>query len=236
MKAPSRTKVLIFLIAAALLATILFSIGVDEHKALGWVHQFSSSLKQHFVDSPVIVAVLYMLVYAFMVAVSVPGMFLVTMLGGAVFDFSLGVLFVALAASMGSLTSFLATRYIFKESAEQKWREYLVKINKGMGHNGFTYMLSLRLIPVIPYYVLNVLMALTSIRIHSFFFATLIGMIPIHAVYCNAGVELAKIKTFKDVLSLEILLSLAVIAALPFVVKLATKVFSNLSKAKERQA
>ncbi len=169
-------------------------------------------LEVHTHQYPIIIAMAYMLIYAGLTACSIPGMFLLTMLGGKLFGFWTGLCLTALGATSGSLINFYLTRILFFETMRRRWTKRLSNLELFSPTSLMLWLLAMRLMPVIPYYFLNAMAALTRINGWRFYLATLVGMIPIHSIYALAGDKLAEIETIDDVLSPPILLSLIALA------------------------
>lgn len=141
-------------------------------------------------------------------------MFLLTLLGGKLFGFWLGLLLTAIGATSGSLLNFFLTRMLFFDSMRQRWKNRLSQLETLSANNLMVWLFTMRLLPVIPYYLLNALAALTRISGWKFYLATFIGMLPIHSIYTLAGDQLASIDTLDDILSPPILWPLFALALL----------------------
>ncbi|MDF1796776.1 MAG: TVP38/TMEM64 family protein [Coxiellaceae bacterium] len=160
-----------------------------------WYEYFSfNSLQQHrgqissWVEHHYIYAALgYMLVYIVATAISVPGAAFITLAGGFMFGPWLATVYVVISATIGACIIFLAVKTALGEWLSQKAGGWVVKMEKGFQHDAFAYLLSLRLIPIFPFWVINIVPALLNVPLRTFFFATLIGIIPGSFVYCLVG-------------------------------------------------
>jgi pyruvate/2-oxoglutarate dehydrogenase complex dihydrolipoamide dehydrogenase (E3) component/uncharacterized membrane protein YdjX (TVP38/TMEM64 family) len=168
---------------------------------------------------PLRAALIFLAVYVALTAVSFPGATVLTLAGGALFGFGPGVALVALAASLGALLAFLAARYLLRDTIQQRFGARLAPLNEGIRRDGRSYLLSLRLLPVFPFWLVNLLMALTPLSARDFFLVSLVGMLPATAVYVNAGTQLAQLHSASDVLSPALLGSFVLLGLFPFIVK-----------------
>jgi uncharacterized membrane protein YdjX (TVP38/TMEM64 family) len=145
--------------------------------------------------------VLYILIYALQTAFSLPGAAILTLCGGFLLGALLGTLYVNIAATSGATLAFLATRYLFRETVEQKFGKRLESIQQGFAQNAFNYLLTLRLIPLFPFFLVNLASGLTRIRLSTYVLATAIGILPGSFVYSNAGKQLGNINSVGDIAS-----------------------------------
>jgi pyruvate/2-oxoglutarate dehydrogenase complex dihydrolipoamide dehydrogenase (E3) component/uncharacterized membrane protein YdjX (TVP38/TMEM64 family) len=180
------------------------------------------ALSAQVTANPLRAAAVFLAVYVALTAVSFPGATVLTLAGGALFGFWPGVALVALAASLGALLAFLAARYLLRDAVQQRFGARLAPINEGIRRDGRSYLLSLRLLPVFPFWLVNLLMALTPLSARDFFGVSLLGMLPATAVYVNAGTQLAQLRTASDVLSPALLGSFLLLGLFPFIVKAVT--------------
>jgi pyruvate/2-oxoglutarate dehydrogenase complex dihydrolipoamide dehydrogenase (E3) component len=142
-----------------------------------------------------------------------------TLAGGAIFGLGLGLLIVSFASTIGATLAFLTSRYLLRDWVQGKFGARLAAINAGMERDGAFYLFSLRLVPVFPFFVVNLLMGLTPIRTLTYFWVSQIGMLLGTAVYVNAGTQLAGISSLRDVASPGLLVSFAALGLLPWIGK-----------------
>ena len=174
----------------------------------GWV-------SQHF-----FVALLsFVAIYIAVTAVSLPGAAVLTLAGGALFGLLWGGIAVSFASSIGATLAFLASRFLFRDAMRAKFADRLKGIEEGVKKDGAIYLLSLRLVPLVPFFVVNLLMGLTPIRTATFYIVSQIGMLPGTLAFVFAGTQLAKITSLKGILSPPLLAAFAVIGLLPLVLK-----------------
>lgn len=164
----------------------------------------------------------YILIYILTVALSIPGAAILTMTGGFLFGPYLAALYINLGATTGAIINFLVARYLIGKSFQQKYRSQLAKFNRELDCNGVNYLLSLRLIPVFPFFLINILAGLTNINFKTFIWTTAIGIIPVSFIYAYLGFAGGTMGESDSLLTNEILLALTllgVLALLPVVVK-----------------
>jgi len=135
------------------------------------------------------------------------------------FGVSLGTVLVSVASTTGATLAFLASRYLMGRSIQTRFAVKLTTINEGVQKEGAFYLFSLRLIPVFPFFMVNLVMGLTPIPVRTFFWVSQLGMLPGTIVYVNAGTQLSQLQSLKGVLSPTLLLSFAAIGLLPVLSK-----------------
>jgi uncharacterized membrane protein YdjX (TVP38/TMEM64 family) len=157
--------------------------------------------KEHYLISVIVYIVLYVLV----VALSIPGGAVLTLAGGFLFGTLLTVLYVNVGATMGAAFAFLIARYLLGDRLQHKYKQQLLKFNEEITKNGVRYLLTLRFIPVFPFFLINFLSGLTSIPLTTFIWTTSLGILPGTAVYAYAGQQLGAITTVSEILSTKVL-------------------------------
>ena len=161
----------------------------------------------------------YMLVYIVMAALSVPGAAVLTLAGGALFGVLIGTVAVSFASTIGATIVFLAARFLFRDSLQQRFGKRLETINRGVQRDGAFYLLALRLVPVFPFWLINLLMALTPIRPWTFYWVSQLGMLPATIVYVNAGTQLGRIESLGDILSAPLIGAFVLLGLLPLLLR-----------------
>lgn len=162
----------------------------------------------------------FMLIYIFCVAASIPGALILTLTGGLLFGMLWGAFFVVISATIGSIIIFLTVRYAFSDWVAQKTSGWIKKMRHGFQHNAFSYLLVLRLIPVFPFWVINIVPALLGIKARTFILATFLGIIPGSLIYSSVGnslnhlFEQGRTPNLKIIFSPEIFLPLLALALL----------------------
>ena len=162
---------------------------------------------------------LYMAAYIVMAALSLPGAAVLTIAGGALFGLAAGTIAVSFASTIGATLVFLAARFMFRDAIQKRFRKRLKTINEGVEKDGAFYLLALRLVPVFPFWVINLVMALTPIRTWTYYWVSQLGMLPATIVYVNAGTQLGQIESTGDILSVELIGAFALLGLLPLILR-----------------
>ncbi len=162
---------------------------------------------------------IYMLTYITMAALSLPGATIMTLGGGALFGLFKGTLLAVLSSTIGATLAFLVSRFLFRDYIRDKFKDKLENINQGLEREGAFYLLTLRLVPVFPFFIINLVMGVTNISTRIFAGASLVGMLGGCIVYVNAGTQLARIDSLKGILSPGILFAFILLAAFSMVAR-----------------
>ncbi|WP_154181275.1 TVP38/TMEM64 family protein [Vibrio furnissii] len=210
-------KLILGLILIAVIVALATTFGqyltLDNAKA-------QQALLADYIDQHVVTAALiYFLSYVFITAFSIPGAAVVTLLGAALFGFWLSLLLVSFASTIGATLAFLSSRYLLKEWVQTRFGDKLHAVNQGMTRDGAFYLLSLRLIPVFPFFLINLLMGLSPIALTRYYWVSQLGMLPGTAVYINAGTQLAQLDSLSGIISPAVLLSFALLGLFPLLMK-----------------
>jgi uncharacterized membrane protein YdjX (TVP38/TMEM64 family) len=159
--------------------------------------------------------ILYIVVTAFALPISL----IKTLLAGALFGFWPGLILVSFASSIGSTFCFLFSRYALRAYIQKRFSNYLEKINKGIETDGWLYLLFLRLSPIFPFFIINLVFGLTKMKTLEFYVVSQIGMFIATAIFVNAGVQISNLNSLEEILSFKIVASLTVIGLFPLLVK-----------------
>ncbi len=168
---------------------------------------------------PALTLGVYALVYIVSTALSLPGATVLTLAAGALFGFWTGTTIVSIASTIGATLAFLVSRFVFRDAIQNKFRDKLQSLNQGIEKEGAFYLFTLRLIPIFPFFLVNLVMGLTPIRTFTYFWVSEVGMLPGTAAYVNAGTQLSRITSLKGILSIRLLISFAIIGVLPLISK-----------------
>ncbi|MFZ5874769.1 MAG: TVP38/TMEM64 family protein [Nitrospirota bacterium] len=206
------------LVAAAVCAVAAF-IGFDLGRYLTLASlKANKDLLRAYTDSHYAASVIIFIVaYCVQTALSLPGAVIFTLTGGFLFGTALGTLYVNVGATSGAVLAFLVARYLFRDAVERRFGARLETIHRGFGRNAFNYLLTLRLIPLFPFFLVNLASGLTRIPLPTYATATAIGIIPASIVYANAGSQLGKIDSLKDVASPEVVSAFVLLGLLALV-------------------
>lgn len=178
-----------------------------------------SELAAFYDENSVVTVVGYFVLYVVVAALSIPGAAVLTLAGGAIFGFGLGLLITSFASSIGATLAFLMSRHLFRSWVETRFGERLAPIQQGVERDGAFYVFSLRVIPVVPFFIVNLVLGLTRIRVLTFYIVSQVGMLIGTAVYVNAGTQLASLESPSGILSPALLGSFALLGLFPVVVK-----------------
>ena len=179
-----------------------------------------ASLKIYFNDRPFQSSLVYVAIYILVTALSLPGAVILTLAGGAIFGLWWGIILVSFSSTLGATAAFLLTRYFFRNYIRSRFGDKLTTINEGIKKDGAFYLFTLRLVPIFPFFVINVLMALTALKTWTFYWVSQLGMLLGTVIYVNAGTQLATLNSTGDILSIDLIISLCVVALLPITAKL----------------
>jgi pyruvate/2-oxoglutarate dehydrogenase complex dihydrolipoamide dehydrogenase (E3) component/uncharacterized membrane protein YdjX (TVP38/TMEM64 family) len=212
-------KRVLVLSGVAVAIAALFVLGVDEVLTLDAIKAQRADFQELRAASPATVGAAFFAVYTLVTAVSLPGAALMTLAAGALFGVFEGTLIVSFASSIGATLAFLTSRYLFKDRVQARFGTRLKAINDGVTKDGAFYLFTLRLVPVVPFFLINLLMGLTPIRARTFYWVSQVGMLPGTIVYVNAGTRLAEIESLRDVSSPALLASLIALGLFPWFVR-----------------
>ncbi|MBB1199543.1 TVP38/TMEM64 family protein [Enterobacteriaceae bacterium 89] len=168
-------------------------------------------------QNPFTAVLLYFLLYVLMTALSVPGATLITLLGGAVMPFWQAVVVVSFASTTGALLAMLSSRYLLADWVSQRFPQQMAKVNEGIAREGAFYLFALRLMPLFPFFLVNLLAGLTRLGIARYWWVSQLGMLPATLIYLNAGRALGQLHSLTDILSVGMLLAFALVGLLPLV-------------------
>ena len=210
---------------AALLAAALAYYGVDlgRYLSLEYFKQQQAAIETWRAAQPAKAALIYFLAYVAVTGLSLPGAAVMTLAGGAVFGLLWGTLLVSFASTAGATLAFLASRFLLRDWVQQRFGERLRAINAGIAREGGFYLFTLRLVPVFPFFVINLLMGLTAIRTRTFYWVSQAGMLLGTIVYVNAGTQLGKITSLSGVLSPALVASFVLLGIFPLIAKKLTE-------------
>ncbi|WGW01489.1 TVP38/TMEM64 family protein [Vibrio sp. YMD68] len=221
----------IFLIGTILFLTINYGHLLTLENAKSQQESLSNIIESNFA----IAALSYFAIYIVVVAFSIPGAAVVTLLGAALFGFWTSLVLVSFASSIGATLAFLSSRFLLKEWVQKKFGSKLSTINEGVEKDGAFYLFSLRLIPVVPFFLINLLMGLTPISALRFYLVSQLGMLPGTAVYLNAGTQLANIESLSGIVSLPVILSFVLLGLFPIITKKAMTIIRKSDSAKQNE-
>ncbi len=218
---------IIFLIIILLVVALAFKFGLLEYLTLANLKAQQINLQVYYQAHPVITISAYMLIYIVTTALSLPGATILTLAGGGVFGLYLGTLIVSFASTIGASIAFLVARFGFRDLVQAKFGTKLKVLYAGVEREGALYLFSLRLVPIMPFFLINLLMGLTNIKLRTFYWVSQIGMLAGTIIYVNAGTQLAKIGSLENILTPKLILSLMLLAGFSWVTKFLLNLFKQ---------
>jgi uncharacterized membrane protein YdjX (TVP38/TMEM64 family) len=214
------TLIKLGLVVLVVLAVVLFfAFDLDRYLTLSYLKQTREQFRVLYADHTLFVLGAFFSIYVVATALSLPGAAVLTLAAGALFGFWTGLVLVSFASTIGATLAFLFARFLLRDWVQQRFGVRLNKINKGVEREGPFYLFTLRLIPVFPFWLINLTMALTPIRTWAYYWVSQIGMLPGTAVYVNAGKQLGEINSMGEILSIGVVLSFALLGIFPLAVK-----------------
>lgn len=222
-----KRKVLLGILVVALISSF-FIFDLGRFLSLEFLQEQRGALTDYQTLDPGATAAFYFAIYVLITALSLPAAAVVTLAGGALFGLAQGTLIVSFASTIGATLAFLLARTLFRRQVETRFSQTLSKINKGIEQDGAFYLFGLRLVPVFPFFAVNLLMGLTQMSVGRYFIVSQIGMLPGTLVYVNAGTQLAQINSLADIVSPSLLLSFALLGIFPIIAKKLLSVFQGV--------
>ncbi|MFN8767257.1 MAG: VTT domain-containing protein, partial [Lysobacteraceae bacterium] len=214
-----RYRPLIAIVLVALIGTGVWWSGAHQFLTLDTLKTQADALGAAVTANPWQAAGLFFLTYVLVAALSIPGAAVMTLASGALFGLIEGTVLVSFASSIGATLAFLVARFGFRDALRAKFGDWLRDIDAGIARDGAVYLLTLRLVPAFPFFLVNLLSGLTSLPTRTFYWVSQLGMLPATIVYVLAGTQLAQIRSLGDVLSPGLLGALVALGALPLLLK-----------------
>ena len=222
----NKKKIALLLGLAALLVAF-FALDLGRFLSLDYLKSSQARFDALYQTSPWTVVGVYFAIYVLVTALSFPGAVILTLAGGAIFGLGWGLLIVSFASSVGATLAFFAARFMLRDSLEARFGARLAEFNRGVAKEGAFYLFTLRLVPLVPFFVINLLMGLTQMKARTFYWVSQLGMLAGTAVYVNAGTQLAQLDSLKGILSPGLLGSFVLLGLFPL---LARKVTDGLKR------
>lgn len=211
-------KVVLLLVIVALVVGYFF-FDVGQYLSLDYLKAQRGAFQGLAGEHPVAVLGGFFALYVLVTALSLPGAAIMTLAAGALFGFWVALLLVSFASSVGATLAFLAARFLFKDAVQARFGERLKKINAGVEKDGAFYLFTLRLIPAFPFFVINLVMALTPLKTWTFYWVSQVGMLAGTAVYVNAGTQLGELERLSGLLSPTLLGAFVLLGLFPWLAK-----------------
>ncbi len=212
-------KKLSLLLLAAIGVGLFFFYDLNQLLTLDGLKGSMAQFDQYKAQSPFLVIGGFFLLYILVTALSLPGAAILTLAAGALFGLAQGLLVASFASSIGATLAFLVSRYLLRDTIKKRFPERLAAIDTGVEKEGAFYLFTLRLVPVFPFFLINLLMGLTAIKSWTFYWVSQVGMLAGTFVFVNAGTQLAQIESLSGILSLDLILSFALLGVFPLIAK-----------------
>lgn len=198
---------------------LFFALDLQRFLSLAAVQGSLGALREAYAEHGALMVGGYFLCYVLMAALSLPGATVMGLAGGAVFGFWVGTAAVSFASTIGATLAFLMSRYLLRDAVQRRFGDRLAAVNEGVAREGAWYLFTLRLIPVFPFFVINLVMGLTPMPSWTFYWVSQLGMLGGTMVYVNAGRELGRLESLSGILSPSMLLAFALLGLFPLAVK-----------------
>jgi pyruvate/2-oxoglutarate dehydrogenase complex dihydrolipoamide dehydrogenase (E3) component/uncharacterized membrane protein YdjX (TVP38/TMEM64 family) len=214
----TKKKIAILALLVALIVAY-FAFDLGRFLSLEYIKSRQAEFTALAADKPLVVGGAFFAVYVAVCALSLPGAAIMTLAAGAIFGLGWGTLIVSFASAIGATLALLASRYILRQGVQSKFGARLADLDKGIEREGAFYLFTLRLVPIFPFFIINLLMGLTKMNAWTFYWVSQIGMLAGTLVYVNAGTQLAKIESLQGILSPGLIGSFVLLGVFPLVAK-----------------
>ncbi len=210
------------LLLAALLVSVVagfYLLGFERYLSWKYLLDHRDHFLQEADDHLLLALLLFFAAYTALTALSIPSGLVLTLIGGALFDRWLGTAVVSAASTCGATLAFLTSRYLLRDFVQRRFGSRLRRLNEGIEKDGPYYLLTLRLVVIIPFYLVNLGMGLTPIRLRTYVWVSWLGMLPATFLYCNVGAELRRVDSVAGAVSPSLLVSLALLGVAPLLIR-----------------
>jgi pyruvate/2-oxoglutarate dehydrogenase complex dihydrolipoamide dehydrogenase (E3) component/uncharacterized membrane protein YdjX (TVP38/TMEM64 family) len=211
------------IVGVLILLAAFFALDLGRYLSLDYLKSSQSALESLYAEQPLLVIGSYFAIYVAVTALSIPGAVIMTLAGGAIFGTLWGTVIVSFASSLGATLAFLAARFVLRDSVEARFGNRLAEFNKGIEKEGAFYLFTLRLVPLVPFFVINLLMGLTKMKTLTFYGVSQLGMLAGTAVYVNAGTQLAQLESLQGILSPGLIGSFVLLGVFPLLARKVTE-------------
>ncbi|MCD6188492.1 MAG: FAD-dependent oxidoreductase, partial [Desulfuromusa sp.] len=218
------TKIIILAVIAVLVASF-FIFDLGQYLTLGYLKSQQQVFNDYYLHNRFSTLLIYFVIYIVVTALSLPGAAVMTLAGGALFGLWTAVVVVSFASSIGATLAFLVSRFLLRDWVQGKFGDKLQAINEGIEKEGAFYLFSLRLVPLFPFFVINLVMGLTPLKTSLYYIVSQVGMLAGTFVYVNAGTQIGQLESAGGILSFGLLVSFALLGIFPLVAKRILGVF-----------
>jgi pyruvate/2-oxoglutarate dehydrogenase complex dihydrolipoamide dehydrogenase (E3) component/uncharacterized membrane protein YdjX (TVP38/TMEM64 family) len=212
-------KKLIVLVAIIAIVAVFLALGGHNALTLGNLQAHQAQVEQWIDDNLLVAVTSYAALYVLVTALSLPGATIMTLAGGAFFGNFYGLVAVSIASTIGASLAFLVARFLLRDTLRAKYTDTIAKIDRGIEKDGAFYLATLRLVPVFPFFLINLAMGLTGMKLRTYAWVSWAAMLPGTFVYVNAGTQLGQIQSTSDIVSADLLLSFALLGLFPLIAK-----------------
>ncbi|WP_327078587.1 FAD-dependent oxidoreductase [Porticoccus hydrocarbonoclasticus] len=213
------TKKLMIVAAVVIAMAAYFFLDLGRYLSLAYLQQQLDIIHSFYAENRLLSWLIFLVVYVVVTALSIPGAAVMTLAGGAIFGFVTGLLLVSFASAMGATLAFLVARYLLRDWVQQRFGDRLKTINQGIEKDGAFYLFTLRLVPVFPFFLINLVMALTPLKTWTFYWVSQVGMLAGTAVYINAGTQVAQLQSAGDILSPGLIGAFVLLGLFPWIAR-----------------
>ena len=210
---------MLLVVGVAGIAATAYKLGLLEKLNLEYIKSSQNQISSQYGENPALVLVVFAGVYIIATALSLPGAAVLTLAAGGLFGFWVGTVLVSIASTIGATLACLGSRFLFRDWVQSKFGSQIEPINKGIAEEGAFYLFTLRLIPIFPFFMINLVLGITAMPILTFFWVSQLGMLEGTMVFVNAGKELAKIDSLAGILSPNLILSFVILGLFPLAAK-----------------
>ncbi len=210
-----------------MLIALFFIFDLGQYASLEALKARQAQLAAFNQEKPWTLMAAFFFLYVAVAGLSLPGAVIFTLAGGAIFGLPKGLLLVSFASSIGATFAFLAARYLFRDAIQKKFGDKLAGINDNIEKDGAFYLFTIRLVPVFPFFLVNLVMGLTKLKTGVFYIVSQLGMLAGTAVFVNAGTQLAQIDSLAGILSPKLIASFALLGVFPLVAKKLVDLLKN---------
>ncbi len=213
---PKRIAIITVIVAVIVIFKVL---GLEHYFTLSYIKASQEKFAALYSDHRLMVIAAYMVIYILVTSLSLPGAAIMTLAGGALFGLLIGTVVVSFASAAGATLACFISRFVLRDWVQNKFGDKLKTVNEGIETEGAFYLFSLRLIPIFPFWLINLVMGLTKMPLGTYYWVSQVGMLPGTIVYVNAGKELAQISSLSGILSPGLILSFVILGLFPIAAK-----------------
>ena len=210
---------LFIIISFLVIGFLYFGNDLYKYQTLEYIKLSKSIFISFYEKNPNLFLIIYFFTYVICASFSLPGATILTLAGGAIFGIMMGTIVVSFASTFGATFAMLMSRYLIKDWVQKRFKKEMKNINHHFSKDGIYYLFSLRLLPLIPFFIVNVVMGVTSLRILTFYWVSQLGMLPATLLYINAGAQLNNINSVSDIFSPIFAISFLILGIFPLLVK-----------------